>query len=424
VTIPRKLVNLISDGYIVYVYILSSFAFVTLILGDSSTPDDGSGTSPVFKIAWGIVYAVSVLRIYRHRHEAIELIRANKIIVFMVLLAFFSYRWSIDSSTTLQYGARLLFTTIFIMDLSLRYSLKRQLQLLCAALLLTIGMSVIAEVFFPGLIPSQQIEVGAWHGIFPFKNDFGRIICLGTIACLALSRPSTLRRGLILVSGIVLAILSQSASAVGYTLFLAMVMVMWSVLKWRPKPRLAALLLLSVTAVFAIRYVSQNFDQLLAKMDKDPHMTGRVDLWEYSIDYIQQRPLLGYGYTAFWGVDSQPARRIREAVHWDDAPHAHNAYIDLALSLGMVGLVTYFVMYFIVVKRSFRFFMSGPENYRRWPLSYMAFVLIYQCTESGIVGGNNILWIIFGSIAFSLSIPQEDFAVQEDTPLPAAVAVA
>ena len=96
-----------------------------------------------------------------------------------------------------------------------------------------------------------------------------------------------------------------------------------------------------------------------------------------------------------------------------DAPHAHNAYIDYALSLGLVGLVTYSLLYLIVARRAFQFFMSGAEYYLRWPLTYLVFVLVYQCTESGIFGGNNLLWIVFSSLAFSLTLERQEFTVQD-----------
>jgi exopolysaccharide production protein ExoQ len=410
-TVPRQFLQHLSETYTVFVFMLSTYAFVSIFVRDTTV--GASEGSLVFKCAWGFVYVVSLLRIIRRRHEVVRLLQGNKMLVSLILLAICSFRWSIDPAATLLSGAKLVLTTFFAIDISLRYSIKRQLHLLCTALVIVMVLSVIVELFIPGFVPTEPAEAGAWHGVFEFKNDFGRVICLSVVVALALCRSSIWLRGLIFASGLSIAVFSKSVSAVGYTVALVGALVMWSVFKWKPVPRACAILLLGTIGFFSVNYISDNWAQLLAKMDKDPHMTGRVDLWEYSIAAIQQRPMLGYGYAAFWGYDSQPARRIREAVNWPEAPHAHNAYIDYALSLGLVGLVTYSLLYLIVARRAFQLFMSGAEYYLRWPLTYLVFVLVYQCTESGIFGGNNLLWIVFSSLAFSLTLERQEFTVQD-----------
>jgi exopolysaccharide production protein ExoQ len=400
-----------TDAYFVCVYALSTGAFVSLFVDFGNTAEYGNG-SPLFKFVWGLVAVITVLRLIARRHEIATVCRANKPLISIVVIALTSIVWSIDKSATLHLGATLAFTTLFALDLSTTYSIKRQLELLCQALILLLVLSVIAEVFLPGVVPVREAEEGAWHGVFAFKNNFGRVICLAVVACLALLDRSLYLKWLVLVSGITLSVLSKSVGSVGYMILLVGSILLWPLLKWQPKPRAFALAVLSITALLTIYYVSQNFTQILAMTDRDPHMTGRVDLWQLAISDIRAKPLLGYGYGAFWGYDSQPARRIREAVNWDEAPHAHNGYIDFALSLGALGIVSYFLAYFIVAKDAFSFFMSGTEGYRKWPLSYLLFVLLYQCTESGIVGGNNILWILFASLAFSLSLTKERLVLE------------
>jgi exopolysaccharide production protein ExoQ len=396
-----------TDAYYVCVYALSTGAFVSLFV---DLGDEGDAGSPVLKLIWGLLYGVAILRLVARRNEVANLFRANKVLVSIVVLALASVIWSIDQSATVHLGASLALTTLFAIDLSLSYSIKRQLELLCIALILIVTLSVMVEIFFPGIIPADAGE-GGWHGVFSFKNNFGRVICLTVVACFALFGGSKFLQWLVFVSGITLSVLSKSAGSVGYMILLVGSVLLWPLLKWRPKPRAFAIVVLSIVALCGVYYVSQNFTQVLAMADKDPHMTGRVDLWQAAIPYVEAKPILGYGYAAFWTYESQPARRIREVVHWDDAPHSHNAYIDLALNLGALGMVIYFVAYFIVARVAFRFFLNGTEGYRKWPLSYLAFVMLYQFTESGIIGGNNILWILFASLAFSLSLTKGHVAL-------------
>jgi exopolysaccharide production protein ExoQ len=135
---------------------------------------------------------------------------------------------------------------------------------------------------------------------------------------------------------------------------------------------------------------------------KDPHLSKRTDLWELSLAAVRRNPALGYGFVAFWNEESQPAARIREELSWE-VPHAHNGYIEVALGLGMVGLVLCAIVYAGLSKRAFMFFMGGNESYRRWPLSFLATTILYQFTESTILNGNNINFLLFCCLAFSLS---------------------
>jgi len=411
VTIPREVVRKLVDAYFVCVYALSTGAFVSFFV-EFDTGADNSAGSPVFKVIWCLVYLITMSRLITRRNELATVCRANKPLISIVVLSLASVVWSIDRFATLHLAATLAFTTLIALDLSTTYSIKRQLELLCQAFILLLALSVIAEVFFPGLVPVRVSEEGAWHGVFAFKNNFGRIICLTVVACLSLIDRKPYIKILVLLGGITLGVLSKSVGSVGYTILLVGSVFLWPLLKWRPKPRAFAIVALSIPILLTVFYVSQHFTRVLAMADKDPHMTGRVDIWQLAISDIRAKPLLGYGYSAFWTYGSQPARRIREEINWDDAPHAHNGYIDFALSLGTLGIVTYFLAYIIVVRNAFRFFLDGTESYRKWPLSYLVFVLLYQCTESGIVGGNTFLWIVFASLAFSLSLIKEQSVIE------------
>ena len=202
--------------------------------------------------------------------------------------------------------------------------------------------------------------------------------------------------------GFVLGILAKSAGAVAYMVAVVLLFAGWPVLKWRPRPRRVALLGCTLVAVGVTCLAVSNLATATAMVGRDPHLTGRTTLWTMSLTDIAQRPILGYGYAAFWTKTSRPARLIREESNWEDAPHSHNGYIDLTLGLGAVGLGAYATLFGTVARRAYLFFMSGDAGYRKWPLMFLSLVFLYQLTESSIVTGDNILWILFCLLAFSL----------------------
>ena len=399
--IPSKF---LQDAATVFVLVLSTEAFISLLVGGTDLSDYSQG-SPVMKLAWGLVYAITCVRITKHWRLFVEQIRANKPLVLLVLLTFLSVLWSVEPSVTLRASVILIFSTAFAIDLTIRYSLVRQIELLCVALALVVGLSVVVELFLPaGFVPVTGGEFGepSWHGVFGTKNEFGRMVALSVVAYLSLPRRPIWTKALVVVIGAVLGFLTKSAGALGYLTASVAIFMSWSILRWRPVPRKVAIYLATVVAVLVVGYVSQNLATVTTMIGRDPSLTGRVDLWRLSVGNIMERPLLGYGYSAFWALSSQEALRVREVVHWD-APHAHNGYIDLTLGLGFTGLVLFLLGYAMIARRAYLYLKSNEESQGKWAATFLAFVLLYQFTEGGIVSGNWILWILYVTTSFSLS---------------------
>jgi O-antigen ligase len=69
--------------------------------------------------------------------------------------------------------------------------------------------------------------------------------------------------------------------------------------------------------------------------DDPSSFTGRIPLWEYAIEDILERPILGHGIGSYWSDE-----QLEDAHHeleWA-LPDAHNGYIEISLALGITGL--------------------------------------------------------------------------------------
>jgi exopolysaccharide production protein ExoQ len=401
-TIPRKFLEILADCYTVAVLFFSSGAFVTVLV-NTDDPAQFSEGSPLLKGAWILVYLITLVRLIGNRHMAVQILSRAKPLMLLLFFSLGSVLWSIAPDQTIHQGSSLALSAMFALDMSLRYSIEKQLRLLSIALLIATGLSVLTEVGFPGVVPGREFEGEGWHGIFGWKNDFGHVICLTIVVCLARIRSSKLIRFSLAGCGVAIAVLSRSVSAAMYAMLITGVFHYWPVFKWHRSARRAALAATFGLLLIAAYVLSQNLPRATAMVGKNSHLSGRTNLWQLAIDDIRIRPILGYGYQAFWNVDSQPARRIREEIHWNDAPHAHNGYIDMALSLGLPGLIVYFYLCWSVLRLAFRHYRGGDESYRRWPLTFLVLVLVYQFSESSIVSGNNCFWIIFCTLFFSLA---------------------
>ncbi|GAB3385213.1 polysaccharide biosynthesis protein HfsI [Humibacter soli] len=75
-------------------------------------------------------------------------------------------------------------------------------------------------------------------------------------------------------------------------------------------------------------------------LGKSSDLTGRTDIWGKVIDLAQQRPFFGWGWISYWAPWVEPFKglAIRNKVEY---LQAHNAYLDVWLQLGILGLVIF-----------------------------------------------------------------------------------
>ncbi len=314
----------------ILVFGLSSGAFLTLFVDTNDKLQFADG-SPTIKAIWALIYLVAIRNILKRRGQFYTLLRANKSLVLLTILPLLSVTWSVEPSATFHQASTLLLSAMVAVDLSMRYTLRRQLELLRITLVCLIAMSVLVELTYAGdsfhvsrLDPSAGME-SSWQ-----KITLGKMTCLAVIACLAVPRGLLRNRFAVVVAGLVVAVFSASVSAVGYLAVFAFTPRYGMVISnGGLKPRRVALIFCADTLFASCVYIR-------ATSHSNHHDDGKGPSFNRQSGFVgtvveasaEARPLLGYGYSAFWSQGSRPARIIREEVHWDDAPHSHNGYIE------------------------------------------------------------------------------------------------
>jgi exopolysaccharide production protein ExoQ len=403
--------RVLGNVFTYIVLFLSTGAFVSSLV-DTSLQASSEG-SPVTQTIWALVFLMVFLLAISMYREILFLARANKWLCCLVLLAIVSAAWSQDSGGTFRQSLSLLATTLFGIEIAILYSTREQLRLICIVLGSVILLSLLAQIFLPGLLPQVNADPSAWQGAFGQKNMFGKIVVLGAAAFLC--RPRHSRRDTVLIAVLMviagaLIVLAHSMSSLVELVALVVIFRMLGVLRWRPsKLIITTFLILSITIPMLFLTVN-NFASLTAALGRDATLTGRTELWRFATQSIRSRPILGYGYGVFWDASSQEAALIRSTIKWD-APSAHNGYMDLLLGVGVVGLLLYAVAYVVAVRRAFILFRNDPENDTVWPLVLLAEILLCQLTEATIVSPHSIYWTLYVATCFSISKP---FIVLED----------
>lgn len=128
----------------------------------------------------------------------------------------------------------------------------------------------------------------------------------------------------------------------------------------------------------------------------DPTFTGRSAIWEFALAAVAEKPIIGHGYAAFW--DDVSARQTAQGAEWaTTAAHSHNSYLDLAVTIGLPGLLLVILVFALAPLRNFQ---SAQAHNRSSALAKLfltiwLFGLYYGATETFLLDRQNPIWFMF-----------------------------
>lgn len=76
----------------------------------------------------------------------------------------------------------------------------------------------------------------------------------------------------------------------------------------------------------------------------DPNVTGRFVIWQRALHAIVAAPITGVGLAGFHHLAQQPYPPLPHFVPDPDITHAHNLFLQVALDLGLPGLLAYLAL--------------------------------------------------------------------------------
>ncbi|THG30787.1 O-antigen ligase family protein [Naasia lichenicola] len=299
-----------------------------------------------------------------------------------IVWAIVSLAWSAYPLGTLTGIAALLVVTFVAVTLVRSLGWIEIARALAVALTVILALSLLFEIIvaavarrpilpvFPiDVVPGQKIpdafywsrallfEGGRIQGIVGNANLLGFIALLALILCGCLLAAGALPRWLA-ISGLALAtlelVLTRSSTVIAATVTTVLVLALGVLLRRGARASRAvrrrvgsgviALLLVGVV-VALIQYRS-----LLAIMGKSDDLTGRFDIWSTVGTLFLQRPVVGWGWIGYWLPWIAPFDHLAErrgVVYLQ----AHNAFLDVAFQLGVVGLILFIGLIIAIATR-------------------------------------------------------------------------
>jgi len=247
---------------------------------------------------------------------------------------------------------------------------------------------VVALNYLSLLIPTDmtwQIDPDSgmmrFAGFFVEPNEIGGLVLATLGAGFAYwpgaSRPMKALTAITMLGALLQCVMADSRSPL---IALAIGCAVYLMFRWRIKG------LVAVAAAFAIFYCVAEFAapglQIYLNRGDVASFTGRQEAWDFAVQQVKQKPILGYGYEVEGQVLANP-----HFSGWDEVwnlgyqSSLHDGYVSRAVSLGVPALIFWL---FITLRPAVSCLLSKRDPWRLRsivPLSLLP-VLILNFTES------------------------------------------
>lgn len=344
--------------------------------------------------------AILILLNWRRFTKAL---RATWPLLTLAGLAVMSAGWSARPSLTLRRSALLFVSMLLAIYVGERYPMEKQVRLLSYTFCGMMVAILILRVIAPPYVVDYVSHPGAWKGLSGYKNAFGQY--MGTAALLLILvrfRQFRWSRYLFLVAAIGMLVLAQSAaSALSFSLIVPLIP-LWRSNKVQGNQRLPVYTIIAVGLFSAMYLFTTHSGRLFNLFGRNSTLTGRTQLWASVWGAIMHHPLLGYGYDTFWAGMGE-ALDVRIGAGWM-AQRSDNGFLDLGLSLGILGLCLFFCVFAWGFWKAMNYARSEAQPFGLWPVTYLAFFLLHNMSESTLLTRGSFPDLVFIMIVTSLAL--------------------
>lgn len=371
-------------------------------------------------IGWGIsigLIAVGMFLTLRNwGHRALYWVHPGLAALLALMLV--SSIWSFYPAVTLLAVLAQLMTTLGGIFLIANFDWRELLRIFSNSLRVLLASSLLLEVFagltgpvapffknFDGDVPPSPafywsqgnlFDGGRIQGVVGNANLLAFIGLLALITFVIEAKTSERNRPLLIGFAILAAGALILADSAGMTVALVAVVAIWALVRMgqrRPlekRSRFATAGMLWIVGLGGTAWLFR--DQIFELLGRSSDATGRLDTWAKVWGLIEQRPLQGWGWISHWVPGVAPYEGlvvINNTPHY----HAHNAFLDVWLQLGLVGFVLFVYLLFVTFRSNFRLALHRVDDMHLWALLLLVAIGVQALSESRLL--IEIGWVLF-----------------------------
>jgi exopolysaccharide production protein ExoQ len=150
---------------------------------------------------------------------------------------------------------------------------------------------------------------------------------------------------------------------------------------------------------------------ILALLDKSASLTGRSEIWNKVIAVANERPAAGWGWVSYWAPWVEPFKSLVEikGVHYYQA---HDAWIDIYLQLGIIGLIVFGLLVLTTLVRSWVLALDAGRGrvplVNLFPLLIVVALIVHSIAESRLLIEIGFALLVVASIRSAQREPAPD----------------
>lgn len=320
--------------------VVTSCLWVVFFVGVAAPPHALTHAN-IERIVWLAADATVVGFIILYPARMLGFVRRQPVMLAWCLLAMLSALWSHNPGISIYHGIQLLMTVLVAAMLCLTKPLDEILVIIFTSLVIAALMSLSVLV----IRPAAAFDInGAFRGMLHHKNELGSLMMLLLLTGTTLFAAGHLR--LLALATMALAtlvlLLTRSGASVLMTAIWLGPLILAATYQMGPRAfSVAAGLTCLVAGLGVFAVVALDIDvegAILGSVGKDKTLTGRTLLWSIAWDAFLQHPLLGFGFKGYWESPLTSANYLRIASG-QDLWFFHNAYLEIAVALGVAGPV-------------------------------------------------------------------------------------
>lgn len=272
-----------------------------------------------------------------------------------------------------------------------------------AALVLLV-LCYLGVVFAPQYSIHSALDItepqlaGDWRGSFGHKNVASPVMTILVYVGIYLSAVGSFVMGpaIALLAGIFLIFTGGKTSSVLCLAIYALASLVYVTRSLWLKRIIcfAPLIVMNLLTVGSV--MSPALGSVTRMLPVDPTFTGRSDIWEFALAAVAEKPIIGHGYSAFW--DDVTERQTAKGSEWAvTAAHSHNSYLDLAITIGLPGLLLVILIFVLAPLRNFQEIQAHNRGNAlgKLFLTIWLFGLYFGTTETFLLERQNPVWFMF-----------------------------
>ena len=379
--------------------------------------------SPVNRYIWILLAAMSMPLLWARRDQLVAVLKRLWLLVAVFVWFFLTTLWALDPAAAHRRFFLYIIAVIISLALVLGFNDSKKLHY---AFVVTCGVMVMIDLLSWLILPRVSMTDVGLAAIHSHKNTLGAVmlfcgIVIGPYLMVEKPRGQQVFWSFMMVAVMALLVASQSKTSLSIllvTIFLCPFILF--VLKLRGQTIHAII----ATIIMMLFFGVLGYLAWCTATGLDPlapfqgiTFTQRTDVWVFVFAEIFKHPLIGSGFGSFWDIDPLLQPSLNAGLWFgspDLANQAHNGYLDLLVTTGVIGLVGALALLFGWFARGFselRRILQSNNPADRWNIGaattlglFPLLIFVHNWMESSYFTANTIFGTLILVIGMDLDL--------------------